>query len=361
MTDSLAIFTRASAMLAEADTLQKAKELKDLALTAAEWARRKNMGDEAILHCRSYAFEAERKIGQMLKMSPKAKGARAGGKKDSSRGHYTQPRDSEPTLADVGLSKRDSADAQVLAEVDADVFERLKAGKITRATALNTVRSEKSERNLKRRREAVAPRRDERVIVGDFREKGDQIADGSVAMIFTDPPYDKEASKLFPALAQFAERVLCDGGSIVFYSGHLQLPAAFAAFTNLRHWWTCANIYDQSGGKAMMREYGVRVCWKPLLWFVKLTRENKRDFVTDVNITARPEKGWHEWQQTVEDAKHWIGSICPKGGLVCDTFLGGGTTAIAAQQLGLEWFAFEQDAVTASMAIERIAHANTAS
>ena len=235
------------------------------------------------------------------------------------------------------------------------------AGKITRATALNTVRSEKSERNLKRRREAVAPRRDERVIVGDFREKGDQIADGSVAMIFTDPPYDKEASKLFPALAQFAERVLCDGGSIVFYSGHLQLPAAFAAFTNLRHWWTCANIYDQSGGKAMMREYGVRVCWKPLLWFVKLTRENKRDFVTDVNITARPEKGWHEWQQTVEDAKHWIGSICPKGGLVCDTFLGGGTTAIAAQQLGLEWFAFEQDAVTASMAIERIAHANTAS
>ena len=73
MSDSLAIFTRASAMLAEADTLQKAKELKDLALTAAEWARRKNMGDEAILHCRSYAFEAERKIGEMLKGSEKAK------------------------------------------------------------------------------------------------------------------------------------------------------------------------------------------------------------------------------------------------------------------------------------------------
>ena len=42
-------------MLAEADTIQKAKELKSLALTAAEWAKRKNMGAEAIEYCRSYA------------------------------------------------------------------------------------------------------------------------------------------------------------------------------------------------------------------------------------------------------------------------------------------------------------------
>ena len=52
-------------MLAEADTIQKAKELKSLALTAAEWAKRKNMGEEAIQHCRSYALEAERKMGQL--------------------------------------------------------------------------------------------------------------------------------------------------------------------------------------------------------------------------------------------------------------------------------------------------------
>ena len=33
------------------------------ALTAAEWAKRKNMCEEAIQHCRSYALEAERKMG----------------------------------------------------------------------------------------------------------------------------------------------------------------------------------------------------------------------------------------------------------------------------------------------------------
>ena len=56
-------------MLAEADTIQKAKELKDLALTAADFARRKGMGEEAIQYARSYALEAERRMGEMLRDS----------------------------------------------------------------------------------------------------------------------------------------------------------------------------------------------------------------------------------------------------------------------------------------------------
>ena len=36
--NSLVIFTRAAHMLAEANTIQKAKELKNLAMTAADWA-----------------------------------------------------------------------------------------------------------------------------------------------------------------------------------------------------------------------------------------------------------------------------------------------------------------------------------
>lgn len=44
MTNSLVIFTKAARMLAEANTIQKAKDLKNLALTAADWARRKDMG-----------------------------------------------------------------------------------------------------------------------------------------------------------------------------------------------------------------------------------------------------------------------------------------------------------------------------
>jgi hypothetical protein len=46
------------------------KELKTLALTAAEWARRKGMGERAIARCRSYALDAERKMGEMLAEKP---------------------------------------------------------------------------------------------------------------------------------------------------------------------------------------------------------------------------------------------------------------------------------------------------
>lgn len=43
-----------------------------------------------------------------------AKGARAGGEKDSSRGTYTLLRDPEPTLVELGLTKRESSQAQRL-------------------------------------------------------------------------------------------------------------------------------------------------------------------------------------------------------------------------------------------------------
>jgi hypothetical protein len=41
-----------------------------------------------------------------------------------------------------------------------------------------------------------SPELNDQIIVGDFREHADKIADGSVSLIFTDPPYDREASKI---------------------------------------------------------------------------------------------------------------------------------------------------------------------
>lgn len=72
MSDSLELISRASRMLAEADTIQKAKELKNLALTAMDWAKRKGMGEETIQYARSYACEAEKRIGELVPAVPKA-------------------------------------------------------------------------------------------------------------------------------------------------------------------------------------------------------------------------------------------------------------------------------------------------
>jgi len=52
---------------------------------------------------------AERRLGEMLAEMPKNAGAAAGGKKDAPRGALVEPRDTTPTLADLGIDKKVSA------------------------------------------------------------------------------------------------------------------------------------------------------------------------------------------------------------------------------------------------------------
>jgi hypothetical protein len=246
-------------------------------------------------------------------------------------------------------------EAAINGEISEDTVEAIRRGK----TAIHRVAKDIKET---RQREARAEKRtaaakgvklDSRIIVGDFRKHADKIPDGSLSLIFTDPPYDKEASKLFSGLADFASGKLADGGSLVMYLGHLQLPAAFAAFSGkLRHWWTCACVH--SGDNALMREYGIRVGWKPMLWFVKGTRDDKAKIVNDT-VTGKQEKTHHDWQQSVDEASYWIDTLCSKNGVVCDPFLGGGTTAAAAQKLGRKWIGIEFDPETARTASARLA------
>ena len=139
--NSLAIFTKAALMLAEANTIQKAKELKDMALTAADWAKRKGMGEEAIQHCRSYALEAERKMGEMLKATERNKGAKGNPGGRGAAIVYLPGVSTQPTIADLGLKFHESARAQALADLPAKDFEAIKDGTKTRAQVVReTVR-----------------------------------------------------------------------------------------------------------------------------------------------------------------------------------------------------------------------------
>ena len=212
---------------------------------------------------------------------------------------------------------------------------------------------DRDQRQTKRTEAAVSsPKTDDRIIVGDFREHADKVADGSLSLIFTDPPYDRQASKMLPELGQFAAAKLADGGSLVLYVGQTQIPAALDALRiHLRYWWTIACVH--SGRSTVMREYGINAGWKAVLWFVKGTRDNNSIMVNDV-MSGGEEKSHHDWQQSESEAAYWIEKLCPKDGLVCDPFLGGGTTAVAAQKLGRKWIAFEVNEDTAAIARKRV-------
>jgi len=107
---SLVIIERAALLLVEADTIQKCVELKSLFLTSADWARRKGMGESVIKKAHSYAIQAEVKMGEMLAATKRAKGT-------LKRGPAVPPGYSgdAPTLAEIGVSRKEAAAAQFLA------------------------------------------------------------------------------------------------------------------------------------------------------------------------------------------------------------------------------------------------------
>ena len=151
--NSLEIFSRGSQMLAEANTIQKAKDLKDLALTAADWARRVGAGEAAITLAKAYAFEAEHRMGEMLKETERAKPGPD--KKDRSSASTESP-----TLSDIGITKNESARAQKVAALPDETFEELKRGKITIKKALDENSLCSPSKTFKKERENSTPEED---------------------------------------------------------------------------------------------------------------------------------------------------------------------------------------------------------
>ena len=355
----LARIDKARMFLQEAKNLQQVKQV--IALADAARVYGKQIG--ATIETQNYAAEirlrAERRLGEMLKIAPKQHGESGGRpRKDGKPSSRKEPGLLPPTLSSAGITKKESSRSQELAEVPEAEFEAalvVEAGKELNHNRVLKHAKETRQRNArqsKRTAAAAGAVLDQRIHVGDFRKLADKVPDGSVNLIFTDPPYDRKAELLFPGLAEFAAAKLCEGGSIVFYLGHLQMPAAFKAFDGvLRYWWTISCVHG--GGKTVMREYGINAGWKPVLWFVKGTRDDNSVMVNDV-MSGGQEKDHHKWQQSESEAAYWIEKLCPVGGLVVDVFMGSGTTAVAAQKLARSWVGFEIDMATAKAASRRI-------
>ena len=94
--------------------------------------------------------------------------------------------------------------------------------------------------------------------------------------------------------------------------------------------WTLALALP--GHHALMREYGVRVSWKPLVWFTKSGRLNKQQTFDDVIQGRAKEKDAHEWQQQVMTAEQVIENLTAENDLVVDPMSGSATTGIAAKR-----------------------------
>jgi transcriptional regulator with XRE-family HTH domain len=262
---------------------------------------------------------------------------------------------------------RPDARTRLNAAAKRDAVAQVKAGKSQAQVAANygvsqqmvsryvTADRKKAEAEAERaaRAEAAAALAVDGFHVGDFREVAKQIPDGTVDLIWADPPYDRKSLPLYGDLAEVAAAKLVEGGSLITYCGHYLIPKILPLVTShLEFWWMAAVIH--TGRKAEMREYGIKVCWKPLLWFVKEKRGDKETFVEDL-VESVMEKGQHPWQQSLREAAYYIGKLAPRNGLVFDPFCGSGTTPLACKEVGVRCVTCDTDARALHLAKARVA------
>jgi site-specific DNA-methyltransferase (adenine-specific) len=169
---------------------------------------------------------------------------------------------------------------------------------------------------------------------GDARSVLADVPSDSVHLILTDPPYGDEAEPLYRWLAEWAQRVLVDGGSLICFTGQSRLDRDMRIFAkHLRWWWLLAMRHNQSQrlpGKFVMAEF------KPVLWFVKKHRRG-RTLVNDVLRSDRREKDGHDWGQGDGGIELLVQQLTDPVELVADPFAGTGRWGEIAVRMGRAW------------------------
>ena len=166
----------------------------------------------------------------------------------------------------------------------------------------------------------------------DCRQVLPTLAEGSVDLVLTDPAYPKEYDHVWDVLAGEAPRTMRDGASLITLCGHYQLPRVVTALSaGLRYHWLCI-LPNAAGINPIMHGYGVKVNFKPAVWFVKGRFRPCRVMDDRLDRVGNWAKNLHEWGQPVCYAP--VVKLTGDGGMILDPFAGSGTTLLAAYQLG---------------------------
>ena len=184
----------------------------------------------------------------------------------------------------------------------------------------------------------------------DFRKAN--IEPGTVDAIITDPPYPAEYLPLWSDLSELAALWLKPDGVLISYTGQYHLPEVMRRLgEHLRYRWCGSIVMPGAGFRA--HAAAIKNQSKPLLFFEK--HGAKREWLADTYTSEGVEKDGHEWQQSLAVVEQIMAESTNPGDLVVDPFLGAGTTAAAAKNLGRRFIGFDVDPLAVHTASERVA------
>lgn len=180
----------------------------------------------------------------------------------------------------------------------------------------------------------------------------------SLDTIIADPPYPRKFLPTYNDLANFAIHALKPGGSLIVMVGQCHLPNILTMLQKdplKYHWLSC---YYVPGDTAKIWRRRIGASWKPLLWFVKgeYTGTWKKDVIKgeDIFLGNGKDKKHHEWGQPVHDMINIIEHFTQPDQVICDPFLGGGTTAIASIMCGRNFIGCDIDKKCIEITRERV-------
>jgi site-specific DNA-methyltransferase (adenine-specific) len=158
-------------------------------------------------------------------------------------------------------------------------------------------------------------------------------------VVITDPPYPREFLDTFTELAEGC--ALAGVKVVAVMSGQSYLPEVMERLCkHLKYRWTMA--YLTPGGQAVqLWQAKVNTFWKPLLVFGEATDWFGDVVKSDVNDN---DKRFHNWGQSESGMMDWIKRMSKPNDLICDPFMGAGTTAVAALACGRRFVGCDIDA-----------------
>ena len=227
---------------------------------------------------------------------------------------------------------------KVLEFGDKDLIAAVESGEVSIKGAVRRRRNSEAER--KREERANLPSSDGmEIYLCSCADLIERVEPGSVDLVATDPPYSARYLDCWNELAEFAAHALKPGGQLLALSGQTWLPEVIDCLRvdGLSYRWTLSLQYRRGTSySSFLRE--MQSDWKPVLIFEKPgERRLGGHYPHDVVIATAPDadsKKRHKWGQDEGAFRDLLGKFAGPGMLVCDPFVGAGTTAVVAHELG---------------------------
>jgi len=180
---------------------------------------------------------------------------------------------------------------------------------------------------------------DIRILQGDFAKVLADLANDSVDLFLTDPPYDEKSLPLWGEMVKLAARALKPGGLLAAMSGKKFLPQVLAQMQRhgLEWGWEWTIVFNGPTTSHPLLGFASRS--RPLLIYYKPIpgARNYHQLGTggeDILATDGTDQTFHPYGQKVELYEKLIRRFTNPGDLVVDPFGGGGTIAQACVNTG---------------------------